>query len=207
MLTVWGRVNSINVQKVLWTLAELGVPYRRIDAGMKFGVNDTPEYKAMNPTGLVPTIDDDGYILWESNAIVRYLAARHAFGSLYPEELKPRFQAERWMDWQATTFNSAITPIFLGLIRTPEAQRDLAAIEASRVKTEACLGLLDDQLAGRDYMNGAAFTIADIPAGAGANRWYRMPVERTSRPNVERWLERLKERPGFRTHVADVVLS
>jgi glutathione S-transferase len=207
MLTVWGRVNSINVQKVLWTLAELGVPYRRIDAGMKFGVNDTPEYKAMNPTGLVPTIDDDGYVLWESNAIVRYLAAKHASGTLYPVDLQARFHAERWMDWQAIAFNAAITPAFLGLIRTPEDQRDPAAIEASRAKTEGCLAILDAQLADRPYLNGAAFTIADIPVGAGVNRWYKLPVERASRPNVELWLERLKERPGFRTHVAGIALS
>ncbi len=207
MLTVWGRINSINVQKVLWTLAEVGVEYRRIDAGMKFGVNDTPEYKAMNPTGLVPTIDDDGYVLWESNAIVRYLAARHAPGTLYPDELQARFRAERWMDWQATAFNTAITPIFLGLIRTPEAQRDLAAIEASRVKTEGCLAILDAELAVRPYLNGDAFTVADIPAAAGASRWYKLPVEREPRRNVERWLARLGERPGFRTHVADIALS
>jgi len=207
MLTVWGRVNSINVQKVLWTLAELGLPYRRIDAGMKFGVNDTAEYKAMNPTGLVPTIDDDGYILWESNAIVRYLAARHAPGTLYPDDLHARFQAERWMDWQAVAFNTAITPIFLGLIRTPEAQRDATAIEASRLKTEGCLAVLDAQLAGRPYLNGDAFTVADIPAGAGVNRWYKLPVAREPRPNVERWLARLGERPGFRTHVAEIALS
>ena len=207
MLTVWGRINSINVQKVLWTLAELGLEYRRIDAGMKFGVNDTPEYKAMNPTGLVPTIDDDGYVLWESNAIVRYLAARHAPGALYPEDLTARFDAERWMDWQALAFNTAITPVFVGLIRTPEDQRDMAGIEAARAKTESCIAILDDHLAGRDYMNGAAFTMADIPVGAGVNRWYKLPVERASRPNVERWLERLKERPGFRAHVVDITLS
>lgn len=207
MLTVWGRINSINVQKVLWTLAELGVPYRRIDAGMKFGVNDTPEYKAMNPTGLVPTIDDDGYVLWESNAIVRYLAARHAPGTLYPDDLHARFQAERWMDWQAIAFTAAITPVFLGLIRTPPEKRDAAAIEAARVKTEACLAVLDAQLAARPYLNGDAFTVADIPVGAGVNRWYKLPIERASRPNVERWLERLKDRPGFRDHVLALPLS
>jgi glutathione S-transferase len=207
MLTVWGRINSINVQKVLWTLAELGVAYRRIDAGMKFGVNDTPEYKAMNPTGLVPTIDDDSYVLWESNAIVRYLAAKHAAAGLYPEDLRARFAAERWMDWQAVAFNTAITPIFVGLIRTPEDKRDLAAIEASRMKTEDCLAILDAALADRPYLNGDAFTAADIPAGAGASRWYKLPVARAPRPNVERWLARLGERPGFRTHVFDVPLS
>ena len=139
MLTVWGRINSINVQKVLWTLAELGVEYRRIDAGMKFGVNDTPEYKAMNPTGLVPTIDDDGFVLWESNAIVRYLAAKHAFGTLYPEELHARFAAERWMDWQAIAFNNAISPVFVGLIRTQFLKRFESSAEAFRCSCERLL--------------------------------------------------------------------
>lgn len=207
MLTVWGRINSINVQKVLWTLAEVGVDYRRIDAGMKFGVNETAEYKAMNPTGLIPTIDDDGYVLWESNAIVRYLAAKHASGTLYPEDLHARFAAERWMDWQTTAFNVAITPIFAGLIRNAPEFSDPGTIEAARAKSEACLAILDDHLANRAYMNGDAFTIADIPAGAGANRWYKLPIKREPRPNVERWLERLTERPGFRTHVSDVPLS
>jgi glutathione S-transferase len=146
-------------------------------------------------------------VLWESNAIVRYLAAKHAPGTLYPTDLHARFHAERWMDWQAIAFNAAISPVFVGLIRTPPEKRDLAGIEASRLKTEACLAILDDHLAGRDYMNGAAFTMADIPVGAGVNRWYKLPVERASRANVERWLERLKERPGFRTHVADIDLS
>ena len=207
MLTVWGRINSINVQKVLWALAETGIAYRRIDAGMKFGVNDTPEYLAINPTGLIPTIDDDGYVLWESNAIVRYLSAKHAHGTLYPEDLESRFRAERWMDWQTTAFNPAITPIFAGLIRNAPEFSDPRVIEAARMKSEACLAILDTQLAGRAYMNGDVFTVADIPAGAGANRWYKLPIAREPRPNVEGWLERLKERSGFRAHVLDVPLS
>ena len=206
MLTVWGRANSINVQKVLWTLAELEVPYRRIDAGMTFGINDTPDYRTMNPTGLIPTIDDDGYVLWESNAIVRYLAARHGFGTLYPEPLGLRFHAERWMDWQATVFNTAITPVFLGLIRTPAEKRDEGAIEAARLACEACLAILDGHLAERAYMNGDGLTIADIPVGAAVNRWYRLPVERTPRPNVERWLAALARRPAFTAHL-DMPLS
>ncbi len=201
MLTVWGRINSINVQKVLWTLSELDVPCRRIDAGMKFGVNDTAEYKSMNPTGLVPTIDDDGYVLWESNAIVRYLAAKHAPGTLYPEDLAARFAAERWMDWQATTFNNAISPLFVGLIRTPPEKRDPAALDQARGKCEACLAVLDAQLADRPFLNGDEFTMADIPAGAGVNRWYLLPVERTPRPHVERWLAALSTRPAFAAHL------
>lgn len=201
MLTVWGRINSINVQKVLWTLAELDVPYRRIDAGMKFGVNDTAAYKAMNPNGLVPAIDDDGYVLWESNAIVRYLAARHGSGTLYPEDLPARFSAERWMDWQATTFNNAISPLFVGLIRTAPEKRDPAALEEARRKCEACLAILDAHLADRPFMNGQSFTMADIPVGATVNRWYLLPVERTPRPNAERWLATLAARPAFAAHL------
>ena len=207
MLTVWGRVNSVNVQKGLWTLAELAIDHRRIDAGMKFGVTDTPEYRSMNPNGLVPTIDDDGYVLWESNVIVRYLAAKHANGTLYPADIASRFHAEQWMDWQATVFNAAITPVFLGLIRTPEERRDVAAIEAARVKTEGCLAILDRHLAARAFMDGGTFTMADIAVGVAANRWYRLPVAREARPSVERWLERLTERPGFRAHVRDIALS
>lgn len=207
MLTVWGRVNSINVQKVLWTLAEVGVAYRRIDAGMKFGVNDTPDYKTMNPTGLIPTIDDDGFVLWESNVVVRYLAAKHASGTLYPESIEERFLAERWMDWQAVALNAAIGPIFVGLIRTAPEKRDSAGIEAARQKLEAGLAILDDQLGRHAYLNGEEFTMADIPAGAVVNRWYKLPIPREPRPNVERWLERLKERPGFRSHLLDIALS
>ena len=202
MLRVWGRVNSINVQKVLWALAEVGVPYERIDAGMAFGLNDTPAYKVMNPNGLVPTIDDPGYVLWESNAIVRYLAAKYAPGTLYPEDVAARFHAEQGMDWQATTFNAAITPLFLGLVRTPPEKRDPAAIEAARDRTDACIAILDAHLADRAWMGGERFTMADIPAAAGANRWYRMPLERASRPHVERWLGQLAERPGFADHLA-----
>jgi len=201
MLTVWGRANSINVQKVLWTLAELDIPWRRIDAGMKFGINDTPEYRSMNPTGLVPTIDDEGYVLWESNAIVRYLAARHGFGTLYPADLGPRFAAERWMDWQATALHLAITPVFVGLIRTPPERRDEAAIETARRAAERCMAILDDHLAARPYMNGEELTIADIPVGAGVNRWYRLPIDRAPRPNVERWLALIAKRPAFAAHL------
>ncbi|MCB1500574.1 MAG: glutathione S-transferase family protein [Bauldia sp.] len=201
MLTVWGRINSINVQKVLWTLAEIGIDYRRIDAGMAFGVNDTPDYRAMNPTGLIPTIDDDGYVLWESNVIVRYLAAKYAPGKLYPEDVAGRFHAERWMDWQATAFYPSMIPIFLGLIRKVPEHSDPAVIEACRLRAEACLSILDAELATRSFLNGDSFTIADIPAGAVANRWYRLPVRRESHPIVEGWLARLAERPGFKAHL------
>ncbi len=201
MLTLWGRANSVNVQKVVWMLAELGTPYERIDAGMKFGVNDTPEYKAMNPNGLIPTIDDDGYVLWESNAIVRYLAAKHATGTLYPADAADRFRAEQWMDWQATTLMPPVNVVFLGLIRTPPERRDMAAIEAATARAEAALAILDAHLAGRVCMLGETFTMADVAVGTAANRWSRLPIDRAPRPNVERWLAALAERPAFAAHL------
>src|SRR3979490_2366747 len=123
MLKLWGRVNSINVQKALWALDELKVPYERIDAGMAFGVVGEPFYKKMNPNSRVPTIDDDGFVLWESNAIVRYLAAKHGAGSLWPSDLRQRADSDRWMDWASNHVSPAMTPAFWGLIRTPPARR------------------------------------------------------------------------------------
>lgn len=206
MLTLWGRINSINVQKVLWTLAELDLPYRRIDAGMAFGVVDTPEYLAKNPNRLVPAIDDDGYVLWESNVIVRYLSAKYGAAFLYPEDLQQRFLAEQWMDWQATDIYPALIPAFLGLIRKAPQFSAPETIEAARAKTETFLAVLDGHLAGRDYLVGDTFTMADIPVGATACRWYAMPIGREPHPNIERWLAKLRERPGFRQHI-DLPLS
>ena len=206
MLKIWGRDNSINVQKVLWTLAELDLRYERIDAGMQFGVVDTPEYLARNPNRLIPALDDDGYVLWESNVIVRYLSARYGAAFLYPEDMRERFLAEQWMDWQATNLYVALVPAFLGLIRKVPQFSDPAAIEASRAKTEVFMSVLDGHLASRDYLVGDSFTMADIPAGATACRWYAMPVKRDPHPNIERWLAALRKRPGFARHV-DLPLS
>jgi len=206
MLTVWGRTNSINVQKVLWTLAELDLDYERVEAGMAFGVVDTPDYLAMNPNGQIPTIDDDGFVLWESNVIVRYLSARYGAGTLYPDDLKSRFLAERWMDWQTSCFYPALVPIFMGLIRKAPQFSDPAVIDTARQNTEKWLAVLDGQLASRSFVNGETFTMADIPVGATANRWYGLPVAREPRPNVERWLAGLTQRPGFKAHV-DLPLS
>jgi glutathione S-transferase len=201
MIRLWGRTNSLNVQKVLWTLAELELRYERTDAGLKFGVVDTPAYRAMNPNGLVPTIDDDGFILWESNTIVRYLAAKHAAGSLCPADLRERFSAERWMDWQQTALNAPVSAVFFNLIRLPPDKRDMAAVTRNTPLAEGCLAVLDEQLANRSYMLGDRFTMADIPVGVSVSRWYKLPIDRQSHPSVERWLARLKERPGFAAHV------
>lgn len=196
MLKIWGRMTSINVQKVAWCVDELGIPYERIDAGREFGLNDTAEYLAKNPNGLIPLIEDEGFTLWESNAIVRYLAAKHGLGTLCPADAQQRASADRWMDWQATTLNPPIGAIFQMLIRTPEAQRDMKVVEANRPLAETRLAMLDAMLAKSPYLNGDTFSMADIPAGLSARRWQSLPVDRQTHPNVNRWLATLAARPA-----------
>lgn len=197
MLVIWGRDNSVNVQKPLWCLEELGVPYVRKDAGGTFGIVDTPEYRALNPNGLVPTMDEDGFVLWESNAIVRYLAAKFSAGDLWPVDLRVRAEADRWMEWQNTTLWPALRPVFWNLIRTPVGQRDPDEMEASRLKTAKVLGILDAHLATRAFVAGDAFTMGDIPVGCGVWRWMALPIERPPLPNLQRWFDALAQRPAF----------
>jgi glutathione S-transferase len=197
MLKVWGRTNSVNVKKALWALEELGVKYERIDAGMQFGVNKTPEYLKMNPTGLVPTIDDDGFVLWESHSIVRYLSARHGAGTLCPTDLRMRADAERWMDW-AFTFSNAMRAVFWGLIRTPAEKRDMKAIEEGRKRCIELLAIPEAALSGKQYIAGKDFTMGDIPLGCEVQRWMRVPIERPVFPNVQAWFDRLCARPLFK---------
>jgi len=197
MLRIWGRTNSVNVKKALWCAEELGLKYERIDAGMQFGVVDTPEYRRMNPMGRVPTIDDDGFVLWESHSIVRYLCAKHSAGNLWPTDLRLRAGAERWMDW-AFSFQAAMRDVFWGLIRTPPEKRDAKAIEAGCKQSAELAAMLDAHLAARPYVAGASFTMGDIPIGCEVQRWLRVPIERASQPHLEAWFERLRERLPFR---------
>jgi glutathione S-transferase len=206
MLEIWGRLSSLNVRKVVWTAQEVGVPFERIEAGGKYGVVDSPEYRRMNPNGLVPTLVDAGFRLWESNAIVRYLAAKYSPGGLYPEPLEARFDAERWMDWQQTTLHAAGRVAFVQLIRTSPEQRDAAAIAASVAATEPLHALLDDHLSRQPFMAGDRFTIADIPIGTEVHRWFGLPRERPERPHLERWYKSLLARPSAQG-VLDLELS
>lgn len=201
MLKIWGRPNSINVQKVMWTAAELGLEFEQEVAGMAHGKVGEPWYQAMNPNGLVPTIDDDGLVLWESNVITRYLAAKHATGTLMPESNAGRAQAEMWMDWQQTVLLPGITPVFWNIVRTPPSGPDQAAIDAGCKKMLSSLAMLDARLAGRDFILGDHLTVADIPAGCVTYRWYGLPVEHGDFPNVRAWYERLAERPPYQQHV------
>ena len=201
MLKLWGRVNSINVQKVLWALEELKVPYERTDAGMAFGVVNEPFYKKMNPNSRVPTIDDDGFVLWESNAIVRYLAAKHGAGSLYPNDPRQRADSDRWMDWASSHIGPVITPVFWGLIRTPAEKRDMAQIEAEAEKIAQQFQVLELGLEGKDYVAGKDFTMGDIVVGVYVYRWYALDVKHPKLRGVEAYYERLKKRPAFQKHI------
>jgi glutathione S-transferase len=207
MLKIWGRKNSINVQKVMWAVGEIGLKHERIDAGMAFGRNKEPAYLKMNPNGLVPTIEDGDLVLWESGAIIRYLAARYGDDSLWPEDPAHRAHADQWMDWAVTVLNPAIFAAFWGLVRTPPEQRDKAAIEASRDKTAEALKIIDNHLAHRLFVAGPTLSMGDIPLGCFVNRWFVLPIDRPALPNVTAYYERLKQRPAFVTHVAGIPLT
>ena len=208
MIKVWGRNTSSNVQKVMWAIGEIGLPYERIDIGGPFGQNREPAYLAMNPNGLVPTLEgDNGFLLWESNSIVRYLAAKHRAGVLEPDELPVRAVASQWMDWQLTVASPAISDAFWGLVRTPPGQRNLGAIEASKQKTVAAMGILDARLAKAGYVAGEAFSYGDIPIGIVAYRFRQLVPERPPLSHFERWYAAISSRRAFKDHVSAVPLS
>jgi glutathione S-transferase len=206
MLKIWGRMSSINVKKVVWTAQELGLDFQRTEASGLFGVVKTPEYMQMNPNSLVPVIEDDDYVLWESNVIVRYLSAKYASGSIYPTELRERFDAERWMDWQQTTLNPVSRPGFWQLVRTPPEQRNPDVIAESNAAVEALMFTLDMHLAHREFMVGHRFTVADIPLACEVHRWFGLPQPRQSRPHLERWYASLRARQASKG-VLDLALS
>lgn len=197
MLKIWGRLSSINVQKVVICANELGLAYERVDAGGKFGVVETPAYKRLNPNSLVPTIEDGDFVLWESNAIVRYLSRTYGAGRLWPDDPRRAADADRWMDWQATTLTPAMGDAFMQLVRTPPERRDTGLVEASIAKTEPRMAILDSHLAERAYVAGPGLTMADVPVACAAHRWLALPAAKTPRPHVERWLAGIRARPAF----------
>lgn len=201
MLKVWGRTNSVNVQKVMWTVAELGLAHERVDAGGKFGGLDTAEYGELNPNRKVPTIEDGDVVLWESNAIVRYLAARYGADRVWPEDPALRAQADKWMDWQISTVLPDMHVVFWQLIRTPEQQRDRAAIDASAKRLVPIWQILDEQLARHPFVAGARLTMGDVPIGAMVHRYLNLPLERPALPNIDGYYARLQEHPAYRDHV------
>ncbi|PAU51829.1 glutathione S-transferase family protein [Pseudomonas indica] len=201
MLKIWGRKNSNNVRKVLWCAEELGLPYERIDAGGAFGVVNDPAFRAKNPNGLVPLIEDGDFLLWESNAIVRYLCARHGEGSLLPDSLTQRASADRWMDWMSTSFVDPFRTVFWGLVRTSEAERDLPAIQAAVARCNELLAIPARALETQPFLSGERLGMGDIPLGSFIYGWFEMPIERQPRPALEAWYERLKQRRAYRDGV------
>jgi glutathione S-transferase len=200
-ITLWGRLNSANVQKAVWALEELELPYGHIPLGGAWGGLDTPEYRALNANGLVPTLRDGNLTVWESHAIVRYLGAEYGSGLLYPLEARDRAVVDQWTDWTATTFQPAWIALFWNLVRTPPSQQDPAAIERSLTATKRCFAMLEGRLSVTPYLGGAGFSYADIVAGAALYRWSTMEIERPALPAVEAWHERLGERRAFRKAV------
>lgn len=198
MLTIWGRLNSHNVKKVAWFAEEAGLAYVRHDVGGQFGMD--ADYLARNPNALIPTIDDGEVTLWESNAILRYLAARHVPDRFWPAAPAARAMADRWMDWQID-YAAAQRDAFVNLVRRPEGQRDADAIRRS---AEACarkMAVLDAHLALSPWLSGDAFGIGDVPMGVYAHSWFTLPIERPDLPNVADWYNSLQARPGYASQV------
>lgn len=197
MLKIWGRSDSPNAQKVIWCAEELGLRYDRIDAGHQYGIVKEDWYLAMNPNGLIPTIDDGGFVLWESNAIVKYLCARHRQDGLSPRDPQEYADADRWISWQGSTLAPIMRRIVFEIVRTPPDQRDpdgnaqLVGIASGLWK------ILDRHMKGRDYFMDAGFTMVDIVFGPHLRLWFSYPIERPSLPHLADWLARLQNRAAF----------
>ena len=210
MITIWGRANSANVQKAMWAISELGLECERLDAGGPFGkTKDDPDYLAMNPNGLVPTLrDEDGYILWESNAIMRYLASKYDKANiLEPKDLKARGLANQWMDWQLGVISRSIQPAFNNLVRMAPEKRDMAAVEASRKKTIGDMAMVETQLGKTAYVAGDSFSYGDIPIGVMCYRFRELVPQHPPMPNLDRWYAAISSRQGFKDHVGSIPLS
>ena len=207
MLKILGRATSSNVQKVVWLCAEIGLPVERTDIGGPYGGNDQADYLALNPNGLVPTLIDDGFVIWESNSCLRYLASGHAAGTWYPGDLKARARANQWMDWSLGTLAPAHVPVFQGLIRTPPERRDMERIANARVNWGARMAMLDAHLADNDYIAGDGITMGDMPPAILSFRWFNLDIEREDYPHLRRWYDLVSARPAFIEHVVDIGLA
>jgi len=203
MLKIWGRASSSNVQKVLWGCVEMNIPFERIDAGLHFGRTKDPDYLALNPNALVPTIEDGKAVVWESNTILRYLVATRGFEEpLHPKDPVERSHVERWMDWQIAHLTAPLAVLLFGYYRTPPERRDAAALEGAHKRCVDLWRIAEGHLRdGRPYFAGKQLTLADIGIGIWIYRWYNFPIERPETPHLKAWYDRLATRPGYKTHV------
>lgn len=200
-IELWGRASSFNVQKAAWALEETSVAYARIDAGGSFGGLREPDYLAMNPNGYIPTLQDGEFCLWESHAIVRYVAEKYGRDGFYPDDTETRAIANQWMDWMQSNLHVSFMEMFWNLVRMPKDLQRLDKLQQIRERLMMQMLILDDRLATQPYLAGAQFSMADIPAGCVLYRFYEMPMERPHLSHVEGWYERLRNRPGFRKAV------
>jgi glutathione S-transferase len=201
MLKIWGRATSLNVQKVAWAAAVLGVPFERIDVGGAFGKLDTPEFAKLNPNRMIPVLQDGDVTLWESHAIVRYLADTYGRGTMASQDRRAYAVADQWMEWAQSTIQPDVNATcFIGLIRTPAATRNVAAIEAAAARAGTNLAILDAHLATQPYVGGMGLSMADIPVGTLMYRYFTLPIARPSLPHVEAWYARLQSHAAYRQH-------
>jgi glutathione S-transferase len=204
MLKIWGRKDGSNVIKVMWCLGELGVEYERIDWGGPFGGNDDPDYRRKNPNGRLPTLEEeDGFCLWESGAVIRYLCAKYSMGNLCPEDLRERASVDKWMDWSSlnqAVFNAAYLDHYF---RLPEEERSRDAIEKAAARAKPWFDILDNHLSDKAFIGGEQLTMADFPAGSLTHRWMQWTPNRPPHPHLEGYYERLLARPAYQEHVVD----
>lgn len=194
MLTIWGRLSSVNVQKVVWTAGEVGQSFERIDVGGPFGGLDTPEFGRLNPNRQIPVLQDGELTLWESSAIMRYLAARYGEEQLWEPDPARRAMGERWVDWMLAEFQPVLAPVLFGVVRKLPGHTGPEQIAAAIGRSEAKLAILEAELADSLFLSGERFGVADIAVGCGVHRWLHMPIERAARPAIERWYARIAAR-------------
>jgi glutathione S-transferase len=201
MLKIWGRATSSNVQKVLWCCAELDIEFERLDVGGPFGGNRDPDYLAMNPNGLVPTVKDGDLVMWESNTICRYLAVTRNGDRLYPRDAAARTHVERCMDWQLAVIGPPMGQLLFGLVRSTPETRDPGAIEAARRRAATAWTIVEDAVKDRPYLAGDHLSLAEIVLGTQIYRWFAFPIERPELPNLRAWYDRMHQRPGFKKYI------
>jgi len=202
MVTVWGRANSTNVIKVLWLCEELNLEFDRKDVGGPFGGLQTPEFLELNPNGVIPVLEDNGAVVWESHSVLRFLAQKYGDDSFYPADSVARSHVERWLDWHISTLAPVLNPVFVAFYRTAPEARDQVALTATIEKLNSAMTRLDAHLAAQPFIAGAQFSIADVAFGNSVWRWSEFPIERPKLPHVESWQARLSERSGYRKYAA-----